>query len=82
MSEEITQKFSDVIFYSSPEGKIHVEVVFSDETFWLTGTKMADLFGTSKQNVAYHLQNIYKEKELDAGSTVKEILTVQKRRRK
>ncbi len=77
MSKEITQKFSDVIFYSSPEGKVHIEVVFSDETFWLTGTRMADLFGTSKQNVAYHLQNIYKEEELDQGATVKEILTVQ-----
>ena len=77
MSDKSKSQFSDIILYSSPEGNIHVEVVFSDETFWLTINKMAELFGTSKQNISYHLQNIYKEKELDTEATVKEILTVQ-----
>lgn len=35
------------------------------------------MFGTTKQNISYHLQNIYKEGELSKKSTVKEILTVQ-----
>ena len=39
--------------------------------------RMAELFGTSKQNINYHLQNIYNEKELQRAATVKEILTVQ-----
>ena len=77
MSDKSKSQFSDIILYSSPEGNIHVEVVFSDETFWLTINKMTELFGTSKQNISYHLQNIYKEKELDTEATVKEILTVQ-----
>ena len=38
---------------------------------------MAELFGTSKQSISYHLQNIYKENELEREATVKEILTVQ-----
>ena len=77
MSDKSKSQFSDIILYSSPEGDVHVEVFFGDETFWLTINKMADLFGTSKQNISYHLQNIYKEKELDTEATVKEILTVQ-----
>lgn len=77
MSDKSKSQFSDIILYSSPEGNIHVEVIFSDETFWLTINKMAELFDTSKQNISYHLQNIYKEKELDTEATVKEILTVQ-----
>lgn len=77
MNDKLNPYSSDIIFYSSPEGNIHVEVVFSDETCWLTVNKMAELFGTSKQNVSYHLQNIYNENELDQGATVKEILTVQ-----
>lgn len=32
----------------------------------------------TKQNISYHLNNIFKEKELIKDSTVKEILTVQK----
>src|SRR3990167_7873662 len=77
MSDKSKSQFSDIILYSSPEGDVHVEVFFGDETFWLTINKMGDLFGTSKQNISYHLQNIYKEKELDTEATVKEILTVQ-----
>ena len=77
MSEELNPQYSDIIFYSSPEGNIRVEVIFKDETFWLTVNKMANLFNTSKQNISYHLQNIYKDNELDYGTTVKEILTVQ-----
>src|SRR3989338_7647831 len=77
MSDKSKSQFSDIILYSSPDGDVHVEVFFGDETFWLTINKMGDLFGTSKQNISYHLQNIYKEKELDTEATVKEILTVQ-----
>lgn len=66
-----------IIFYTTPEGVTKVEVVFQDETFWLTINRMADLFSTSKQDVSYHLQQIYESGELKRGATVKEILTVQ-----
>lgn len=68
---------NDIIFYTGPDGNVRVEVLYQDETFWLTLNRMAELFGTSKQNVSYHLQNIYKEGELHRDATVKEILTVQ-----
>jgi len=38
---------------------------------------MAELFGSSKQTISYHLRNIFESKELDRAATVKEILTVQ-----
>ena len=63
--------------YTSPKGEVKVEVIFQDETVWLTLNKIADLFGTSKQNISYHIQNVYQENELPRESTVKEILTVQ-----
>lgn len=68
---------SDIIFYTTPDGVIRVEVLYQDETFWLTINRMAELFGTSKQSISYHLQNIYREQELNREGTVKEILTVQ-----
>jgi hypothetical protein len=55
-----------------------VEVHFQDETFWLTINRMADLFGTTKQAISYHLQQIYESGELLREATVKEILTVQR----
>ena len=57
---------------------MRVEVVYDDETFWLTINRMAELFGTTKQTVSYHLRRIYASGELDRGATVKGSLTVQK----
>lgn len=74
---ELGEINSDIIFYTTADGAVRVEVLYQDETFWLTINRMAELFGTSKQSISYHLQNIYKENELDREATVKEILTVQ-----
>ena len=54
-----------------------MEVFFQEETLWLNINRMADLFGTTKQVVSYHLQQIYESEELRREATVKEILTVQ-----
>lgn len=67
----------DIIFYTTPDGAARIEVFFQDETFWLTMNRMADLFGTTKQAISYHLQRIYETNELQREATVKEILTVQ-----
>src|SRR5450759_4269880 len=72
-----TSQEGEIIFYTTPEGVTKVEVVFKDETFWLTINRMADLFSTSKQDISYHLQQIYDSDELKREATVKEILTVQ-----
>ena len=47
----------------------------AEETVWLTQAQMAELFQTSKQNVSLHTHNVFKEKELDQDSVVKESLT-------
>ena len=36
---------------------------------------MANLYDTTKQNISYHLSNIFKEEELDKNSVVKDFLT-------
>ena len=65
------------VVYSSEDGQSKIEVRLEGETVWLTQQHMADLFQTTKQNVSLHLQNIFAERELDPGATVKESLTVQ-----
>jgi len=78
MGKEFTPQDSQIILYSSTDGQVKVEVFLQNETVWLTLNRMAELFGTTKQNISYYFQNIYAERELDKGATVKEILTVQK----
>ena len=77
MSNEMIPPSNDLLFYSTPDGSVRVEVVFQDETFWMTINRMAELFGTTKQAISQHLQNIYETGELKREATVKEILTVQ-----
>jgi prophage maintenance system killer protein len=63
--------------YQSIEGENSVEVTFDKETVWLTQAQMVDLFEKTKQNISLHINNCFKEGELDKESTVKEYLTVQ-----
>ncbi len=71
-------KFSDIIFYTSPEGNVSIEVIFNDETFWLNQKRMSELFGVDVRTVNEHLQNIFKTNELQKDSTIRKIRIVQK----
>ena len=53
-------------------------VKLEDESVWLTQAQMVELFQASKQNVSLHINNIFKEGELQKIATVKEYSTVQK----
>ena len=57
------------------DGAMNLQVRLDGQTVWLTQAAMAELYQTSKQNISLHIQNILEEKELDAGSVVKEYLT-------
>ena len=73
-----TPQSSDIIFYSSPEGDVKIEVIFNDETFWLTQKRMSELFGVESNTITYHLKEIYKTAELQEDSTTRKIRVVQK----
>lgn len=62
-------------FASQNEGN-SIEVCFEENTLWLTQQLIAELFGTTKQNVSLHIQNIISDGELAADATVKDFLTV------
>lgn len=65
---------NEIILYKL-DGTLSLEVWVYNETVWLTQAQMMDLFQTSKQNISLHINNIFKEKELDKDSVVKESLT-------
>lgn len=73
----IPQK-SDFLLYTTSGGEVRVDVLFQDETVWLTQKRMAELFETTTQNITIHLKNLYSEHEIDENSTCKEFLQVQK----
>lgn len=48
---------------------------FDGNTLWATQQQIGTIFGATKQDISYHLQNIFSSYELDKNSVVKEILT-------
>ena len=68
------QEVSEIILYQ-PEETFKLEVRLEDETVWLTQQQMAELLQTTKQNISLHTSNIFKEKELEKDSVVKDSLT-------
>jgi hypothetical protein len=68
---------NEIVIYQSEMLLNHIEVRVEDETVWLSQMQMVDLFESTKQNISLHINNVFKEGELDEFSTVKEYLTVQ-----
>ena len=68
---------NEIILYQ-PDSTVSLEVRVENETVWLTQQQMSELFQATKQNISLHINNIFKEGELEQDSTVKYSLTVQK----
>lgn len=64
-----------MIIYTSIDGSTKIDVQVEDETVWLSQMQMTELFQTSKQNISLHINNTFKEGELDEIAVVKESLT-------
>jgi hypothetical protein len=69
---------NEIILYRPDELSEHIEGSIDDETVWLTQAQMASLFDQTKQNISLHINNCFREKELELGSVVKESLTTAK----
>lgn len=71
-----TSQDNEIILYQ-PDKTLKLSVRVEDESVWLNQAQMSELFEATKQNISLHINNIFKEGELDPISSVKEYLTVQ-----
>lgn len=63
----------EMLIYQSQDGTIKVDVLFQDETVWLTIDQMSLLFGKSRSTINEHILHIYEEKELEESSSMRKI---------
>ncbi len=61
-------KESEIIFYQGEDGNIRIDVLYRDETFWMTQKKIAELFGVQRPAITKHLKNIFGSGELKENS--------------
>lgn len=72
-----TEGFNEILLYTTPNGKVKVEIYLQNETIWLTQQKIADLFGVERSVVTKHLRNIFDQGELIKEATCAKIAQVQ-----
>ena len=73
---QIRNSTAEFLTFASQNEASSIEVRFEDETLWLTQQLIAELFQTSIPNISMHIKSIYEDKELEAGATLKNFLTV------
>ena len=66
---------NEIIIYKSQDGTIKVDVLFSEETVWLTQTQICSLFGKAKSTISEHIKNIFEEGELNENMVVRKFRT-------
>ncbi|HZM00337.1 MAG TPA: virulence protein RhuM/Fic/DOC family protein [Planctomycetota bacterium] len=67
----------EVLVYSAPDGSVRVDVRLERETVWLSQRQMAELLGTTSDNVGLHLKGIFDEGELVTAATTEDFSVVQ-----
>ncbi|OAM77141.1 virulence RhuM family protein [Devosia elaeis] len=77
MADKPTPREGEILLYTGTEGDIRVEVLFEDDSFWLTQKRMGELFEVTVPTISYHLKEIFESGELVRERTVRKFLTVQ-----
>ena len=68
---------SNILLYKTKQGEARIEVIFNNETFWMSQKRMADLYNVDVRTINYHLTQIYESEELQESATIRKIGIVQ-----
>lgn len=78
MDNKLIGNENNIIFYTDEEGNIKIEVILEDENVWLNIDSLTKLFKIDRTGITKHINNIYKDEELEEKSTCAKIAQVQK----
>ncbi len=69
---------NNIVFYMDEENNVNVEVILQNENVWLNIDSLTKLFKIDRTGITRHINNIYKDEELEEKSTCAKIAQVQK----
>ena len=76
MNKKVIGNEKNIIFYNDEEGNTKIEVLLQDENVWLNIEALAELFSIDRSGIVRHINNIYKDNELNENSTCAKIAHV------
>ena len=74
--EHMNKTDNNIVIYQSEDGKVHLDVVYNEETMWLTQQQLCELYQTSRTNVVEHIKHIYEDGELQEIATCRKFRQV------
>ena len=69
---------NNIVFYTDKDDNVNVEVILQNENVWLNIESLTKLFKIDRTGITRHINNIYKDEELEENSTCAKIAQVQK----
>ena len=73
MTDKLIGNEKNILFYNDEEGNTKVEVLLENEDVWLNADALSTLFNIDRSGIVRHINNIYKDGELDENSTCAKI---------
>jgi hypothetical protein len=61
---------NEIVIFTDENLELEVPITPERDTVWLTQEQISVLFDTAPSSIAYHIGNIFKEKELDKSTSV------------
>lgn len=73
MDNKLIGNENNILFYTDEEDNIKVEVILQGENVWLNIDSLSKLFKIDRTGITRHINNIYRDKELEEDSTCAKI---------
>lgn len=77
MNNKVIGNEKNIIFYNDEDGNTKIEVLLQNEDVWLNTEALAELFSIDRSGIVRHINNIYKDNELNENATCAKIAQVQ-----
>ncbi len=66
------QQLDNFVIFKTDNGKVNIDVLFQDETIWLTQKRIADLFEKGRSTITEHLKKVFADGELIEDSVCRD----------
>jgi len=73
LDDKLIGNENNIVFYTDKEDKVNVEVILQNENVWLNIESLANLFKIDRTGISRHINNIYKDEELEEDITCAKI---------
>ncbi len=65
------QKNNEIVLFETKDKSVVLPVAVENETVWLSANQMAELFDRDEKTIRKHINNVFKEEEVEKFTTRK-----------